>query len=151
MPGLLTHHEDSSVRLRQPTRSACWTVAICVLAWNCGTSGKPLNLHDRIVAARTSQYCRAPDSCYNPIVLALETGYFVTTFVGSKPQHANVPSMGLAKYLESLPMQGWPRGPSIELTQTDDVSNAPTLYRSFSSAQQICRSMGLEVQVRPGG
>jgi hypothetical protein len=39
----------------------------------------------------------------------------------------------------------------IELTQTDVVRDASALYRNFSSAQQILRSMGLEVQVRPGG
>jgi hypothetical protein len=126
-------------------------VAISVLAWSCGTSDKVLNLHDRIVAARTSQYCRAPGACYNPIVLALETGYDVTTFVGSEPKRTSVPPAELAKYLESLPMQVWPLGPMIELTQTDMVTDAPTLYRNFSSAQQICRSMGLDVQVRPGG
>jgi hypothetical protein len=132
-------------------RSDRWAIVICVLAWSCGTSGKTLNLHDRIVAASTSQYCSAPGACYNPIVLALETGYDVTTFVGSTPNRASVPPAELAKYLESLPMQVWPLGPMIELTQTDEVSDAPTLYKNFSRAQQICRSMGLEVQVRPGG
>jgi hypothetical protein len=39
----------------------------------------------------------------------------------------------------------------IELTQTDEVSDATALGRNFSRAQQIFRSMGLEVQVRPGG
>lgn len=84
-------------------------------------------------------------------MLALETGYDVTTFVGFKPKRATVQPAELAKYLDSLPMQVWPLGPMIELTQTDEVSDAPTLYRNFSTAQQICRSMGLEVQVRPGG
>lgn len=126
-------------------------IAVCVLVWSCATKGKTLNLHDRIVAARTSQYCSAPAACYNPIVLALETGYDVTTFVGSKPKRASVQPAELAKYLESLPMQVWPLGPMIELTQTDDVSDATALHRNFSRAQQIFRSMGLEVQVRPGG
>jgi len=84
-------------------------------------------------------------------VLALETGYDVTTFVGSEPKRASVQPADLAKYLESLPMQVWPLGPMIELTQTDVVRDASALYRNFSSAQQILRSMGLEVQVRPGG
>jgi hypothetical protein len=39
----------------------------------------------------------------------------------------------------------------IELTQTDDVSDAQALHRNFNGAQQICRSTGLEVQIRPGG
>jgi hypothetical protein len=128
-----------------------WAIAICLLASSCGTRGNALNLHDRIVAARTSQYCRTPAACYNPIVLTLETGYDVTTFVGSTPKRASVPPAELAKYLESLPMQVWPLGPMIELTQTDEVSDAPTLYRNFNNAQEICRSLGLEVQVRPGG
>jgi hypothetical protein len=103
------------------------------------------------VAARTSQYCGATGACYNPIVLVLETGYDVTTFVGSRPKRASVQPAELAKYLESLPMQVWPLGPMIELTQTDEVSDASALDRNFSRAQQIFRSMGLEVQVRPGG
>jgi hypothetical protein len=139
-----------SARGSFPYRSGGWAVAVCLLASSCGTSGKKSNLHDRIVAARTSQYC-APDACYNPSVLALETGYNVTTFVGSKARHANVPTMELAKYLESLPMQAWPRGPLIEITPTDDVTDQHALYRNFYGAQQICRSMGLEVQIRPGG
>jgi hypothetical protein len=136
---------------RRSFPSGSLALGMCLIAWSCGTSGKTLNLHDRIVAARTSQYCSAPAACYNPIVLALETGYDVTTFVGSEPKRASVPPAELAKYLESLPMQVWPLGPMIELTQTDEVSDAPTLYKNFSTAQRICRSMGLEVQVRPGG
>jgi hypothetical protein len=139
------------VSARRSFQSGGFAIAICLLASSCGTSGKKLNLHDRIVAARTSQYCSAPGACYNPIVLALETGYDVTTFVGSEPKRASVRPADLAKYLESLPMQVWPLGPMIELTQTDVVRDAPALYRNFSSAQQILRSMGLEVQVRPGG
>lgn len=140
-----------SARRSFPYRSGVWAVAVCLFASSCGTSGKTQNLHDRIVAARTSQYCRANDACYNPSVLALETGYNVTTFAGSKPQYANVPPMELAKYLESLPMQVWPRGPMIEIALTDDVTDQHALYRNFYGAQQICRAMGLEVQIRPGG
>ena len=139
-----------SVRRSFQYRTGVWAVATCLLMWSCGTSGKTPNLRERIAAARASQYC-APNACYNPSVLALETGYNVTTFVGSKPQYANVPPMELAKYLESLPMQAWPRGPLIELTRTDDVSDAHALYGNFNSAQQTCRSMGLEVQIRPAG
>jgi len=59
--------------------------------------------------------------------------------------------MEIAKYLESLPMQVWPRGPLIEITPTGVVTDERALYRNFNAAQQIFRSMGLEVQVRPGG
>ena len=128
-----------------------FAIVLCLLASSCSKTGQVSNLRDRIVAARTSQYCRPPDACYNPNVLVLENGYDVTTFVGSRPQHANVPPMEIAKYLESLPMQLWPRGPSIEITPTDDVTDQRALYRNFNAAQQIFRSMGLEVQVRPGG
>ena len=126
-------------------------MVLSLMASSCRKIGQVSNLHDRIVAARTSQYCRPPDACYNPNVLVVETGYDVTTFVGSKPQYANVPPMEIAKYLESLPMQVWPRGPLIEITPTDDVTDERALYRNFNAAQQIFRSMGLEVLVRPGG
>jgi hypothetical protein len=132
-------------------RSDGWAIVIWFVASSCGTSGKTISLHDRIVAAHTSQYCGAREVCYNPIVLVLETGYDVTTFVGSTPKRAQVPPAELEKYLESLPMQVWPLGPMIELTQTDEVTDAPALYRNFNNAKQICRSMGLEVQVRPSG
>jgi hypothetical protein len=59
--------------------------------------------------------------------------------------------MEIEKYLESLPMQVWPRGPSIEITPTDEITDQRVLSRNFNAAQQIFRSMGLEVQVRPGG
>jgi hypothetical protein len=126
-------------------------IVLCLLAPSCSRTGQVSNLHDRIVAAHTSQYYHPPDACYNPNVLVVETGYDVTTFVGSRSQHANVPPMEIAKYLASLPMQVWPRGPLIEITPTDDVTDQGTLYRNFNAAQQIFHSMGLEVQVRPGG
>jgi hypothetical protein len=84
-------------------------------------------------------------------VLAVETGYDVTTFIGSKPQRANVALTEIAKYLESLPMQAWPRGPLIEITPTDVATDRKAVNRNFNAAQQIFRSMGLEVQVRSGG
>jgi hypothetical protein len=84
-------------------------------------------------------------------VLAVETGYDVTTFLGSKPQHAHVAAKDLAKYLQALPMQVWPRGPSIAISPTDVVTDAHAVEQNFYAAQQVCRSMGLEVQVLPGG
>ena len=76
---------------RRSFQLGAFAIAICLLASSCGARGKTLNLHDRIVAAHTSQYCSAPAACYNPIVLALEPGYDVTTFVGSEPKRASVP------------------------------------------------------------
>ena len=84
-------------------------------------------------------------------MLAVETGYDVTTFLGSKPQHAHVAAKDLAKYLQALPIQVWPRGPSIAISPTDDVTDQHAIDQNFLAAQQVCRSMGLEVQVLPGG
>ena len=108
------------------------------------------SLHDRIIATDTSKYC-LPDACFNPHVLAVETGYDVTTFLGAKPQHAHVPTEGLAKYLQSLPMQVWPRGPSIAISPTDDVTDQHAVEQNVLAAQEVCRSIGLQVQVLPGG
>jgi hypothetical protein len=84
-------------------------------------------------------------------VLAVENGYDVTTFLGAKPQHAHVPTKNLAKYLQSLPMQVWPRGPSIAISPTDDVTDQHAVEQNLLAAQEVCRSMGLQVQVLPGG
>lgn len=126
-------------------------MALCLSASSCKRSGQEPSLHDRIVAAHTSQYCRPPDACSNPHVLAVENGYDVTTFLDSKPQYAQVPAKDLAKYLQVLPMQAWPRGPSISVSPTDDVTDQHAVEQNLHAAQQICGSMGLEVQVLPGG
>jgi hypothetical protein len=103
------------------------------------------------MAAHTSQYCRPSDACSNPHVLAVESGYNVTTYLGSKPQHAQIPAKDLAKYLQALPMQAWPRGPSIAISPTDVVTDQHAVEQNLHTAQQLCGSMGLEVQVLPGG
>ena len=122
-------------------------VILCVTSATCGQKA---NLHDSIIAADTSKYC-LPDACFNPHVLAVETGYDVTTFLGSKPQHAHVAAKDLSKYLQALPMQVWPLGPSIAISPTDDVTDQHAIDQNFLAAQQVCRSMGLQVQVLPGG
>jgi hypothetical protein len=122
-------------------------MALCLIPVSCRQN---VNLRDRIVAANTSKYC-LPEACFNPHVLAVETGYEVTTFLGSKPQHAHVAAKGLAKYLQSLPMQVWPRGPSIAISPTDDVTDQHAVEQNVLAAQQVCRSIGLQVQVLPGG
>jgi hypothetical protein len=126
-------------------------MTLCLLASSCRKSGQEPSLHDRIMAAHTSQYCRPPDACSNPHVLAVEDGYNVTTFLGSKPQYAQVAAKDLAKYLQALPMQAWPRGPSIAVSPTDDVTDQHAVEQNLHAAQQLCGSMGLEVQVLPGG
>ena len=122
-------------------------VFLCLIFASCKQNVK---LRDRIIAADTSKYC-LPDACFNPHVLAVETGYDVTTFLGSKPQHAHVAAKSLAKYLQSLPMQVWPRGPSIAISPTDDVTDQHAVEQNVLAAQEVCRSMGLQVQVLPGG
>jgi hypothetical protein len=122
-------------------------VFLCLIPVSCRQN---VNLRDRIISADTSKYC-LPDACFNPHVLAVETGYDVTTFLGSKPQHARVPTKSLAKYLQSLPMQAWPRGPSIAISPTDDVTDQHAVEQNFLAAQRVSRSMGLQVQVLPGG
>ena len=103
------------------------------------------------MAAHTAQYCLPPNACFNPHVLAVESGYDVTTFLGSKPQYAQIPAKDLAKYLQALPMQAWPRGPSISVSPTDDVSDQHAVEQNLRAAQRLCGSMGLDVQVLPGG
>jgi hypothetical protein len=126
-------------------------ITFSILLSSCRKNGKEASLHDRIVSGRTSQYCQLPDACFNPDVLALEDGYDVTSFQGAKPQSAHVPVQKLAEYLQDLPMQAWPRGPIIAISPSDDVSDGHAVQENFQSAQQVCRSMGLEVRIRFGG
>src|ERR1700756_4887330 len=133
--------------LRPTLMSLAFGVVMCLTSTSCGQKAK---LHDRIVAANISKYCLA-DACFNPHVLAVENGYDVTTFFGAKPQHAYVAAKSLAKYLQSLPMQVWPRGPSIAISPTDDVTDQHAVEQNVLAAQEVCRSMGLQVRVIPGG
>jgi hypothetical protein len=118
---------------------------------SCRKKSNELNLGERITAAHTSQYCRLPDACFNPHVLAVENGYSVTTFMGAKPQYVHVATGKLAEHLQRLPMQAWPLGPSILISPTDDVIDGRAVQQNLDAAQQLCRSMGLNVQIRPGG
>jgi len=74
----------------------------------------------------------------------------VTTFLGSKPQHAHVSPEQLAPHLQSLPMHVWPRGAVIEMSPSDDVIDGKAVQRNLVAAERVCRSMGLDVQVLPG-
>lgn len=74
----------------------------------------------------------------------------MTFFIGSKRQHSHVPAAKLAKYLEDLPMQAWPRGPYIEI-QPLDFGDIGKIDQNLEAAKQICRSMGLQVQSLLGG
>jgi hypothetical protein len=92
-----------------------------------------------------------PDGCSNPFILAWEKGYTVTAFINGKLQTSQVANTSLGQYLESLPMQAWPRGPRIEITQNDFVLDVDAVRSNFVSAQQLCRSIGLEVKIIPAG
>ena len=125
-------------------------LALCLLTSNCKRADKVPSLYQRIVTARGSAIC-TDSICANPHLLALETEYIVTTFEGSKPHQATLPTKKLAEYLQALPMQAWPRGPSITISPTDVVIHSHAVEDSFLAAQRLCRSLGLQVEVRPGG
>jgi hypothetical protein len=126
------------------------SLALAFPLWSCRRADEP-NLHDRILSANTSQYCHPPDACFNPVVLAIEDGFEVTTLQGSKPRTVHVPAKDLGKYLQSLPMQAWPQGPSIVLTRSDDVIDEKTIERNLDDARRLLQSFRLEVQFRPAG
>jgi hypothetical protein len=121
-------------------------IALLLLAAGCRERGSEANLRDRIVAAKPSCFT---DACMNRSVLAVEDGYWVSVFSGGKQQSAHVPATELANYLTALPLQAWPRGPSVTVTLSDDVSDGNAVARNFEAAQRVCRSLGLNVQVRP--
>jgi hypothetical protein len=48
-------------------------------------------------------------------------------------------------------MQAWPQGPSIVVSPSDVVTDGKAVQQNFQLAQQLCRSLGLELLVRLGG
>jgi len=124
--------------------------AICVIS-GCGNVSERVNLRERIVEAHYVQYCHLPDACFNPHILAVESGYEVTTFIGSKPQYVHVPTKDLAKYLSGLSMRVWPEGPLIRISPTDDVTDWHAVEENLRAAEHLCHSMGLDVKILPGG
>jgi hypothetical protein len=112
-------------------------------------SGAEPNLHDRIMAADTFQYCRT-SACSNPQVVAVENGYVVIAFPESERQFAYVRTNELADYLQALPEQAWPLGPRISLSQTAKITDRRAVKRSFRVALRVFRSLGLEVQIPSG-
>ena len=48
-------------------------------------------------------------------------------------------------------MQAWPQDPSIVVSLSDDVTDGKPVQQNFQLAQQLCRSLGLELDVRFGG
>ena len=66
---------------------------LLLLATGCTkTSHDKIDLQKRIAAANTLQYCHPPNACFNPHILVVENGYFVTVFVGGKAQNRAVPT-----------------------------------------------------------
>jgi hypothetical protein len=124
--------------------------AVCFIS-GCRNASESSNLRYRIIAAHSVQYCHLPDACSNPHILAIESGYEVTTFLGSKPQHAHVPTRDLAGYLSGLSMQVWPQGASISISPTDVVIDGHAVDENLRAAQHLCHSMGLDVKILPGG
>jgi hypothetical protein len=125
-------------------------LALALLACNQPRSAKP-DLRTIILAANTAQYCHSREACLNPHILSLESGYVVTTFIDAKPQYRQVRAADLKDQLLGLPMSAWPRGPVITISPSDDVSDPKAVRQNFSAAQEVCRSLGLEVQIRRGG
>lgn len=136
------------------TSMRCITCVVAFALLLSGCKARPQvssNLRARIIAAGTSQYCHSPDACFNPHILVVEAEYDVTTFTGNRPHLARVPLQALRDYLLAVPMNAWPQGPMIGITPSDDVIDWPSIQRNLEEAQRICRSLGLDVQFRPGG
>jgi hypothetical protein len=137
--------------LRLRLISITFGLSLGLLVSGCSKGHKELNLHDRIVAADTTRYCGADGRCFDPQVIADSSGFDVTTFIGRKLQSNHVPAKDLASYLQALPMEAWPGGPSVIVSLTDVDTDPHAVEQNFNVAQQACRSLGLEVHVRPGG
>lgn len=141
-----------SRRLSASMRYITGVVAVALLLSACKAKQQASsNLRARIIAAGTSQYCHLPGECFNPHILVVEAEYDVTTFIGNRPHIARVPPQALRDYLLAIPMSAWPQGPMIGITPSDDVIDWPSIRRNLEEAQRICRSLGLDVQFRPGG
>ena len=135
-------------------RSALHTLsalALAVVIVGCTRKAQEtLDLRTRITSATNSQYCRS-NACFNPHILVVESGYFVTVFTGERPQSASVSTEALRGYLVALPMGAWPLGPVVGITPSDDVIDSRAIQKNLGQAQRTCRSLGLDVQLHPGG
>lgn len=128
--------------------------ALVLLLIAVGCTKKPqekVALRTRITAAKTWQYCHSPNECFSPHILVIERGYFVTVFAGNRPQSTAVSTEALGGYLTALPMSAWPLGPVVGISPSDDVIDSKAIQKNLEQAQRICRSLGLDVQFRPGG
>ena len=48
-------------------------------------------------------------------------------------------------------MSAWPLGPVVGITPSDDVIDSRAIQKNLDQAQRTCRSLGLDVQIHPGG
>jgi len=150
-PVIAHYDSNSGAASHLPLLLCILGLASFQLLLGCRNSIPPRTLRARILSAPSSQACGTPNACLNPHILAIEDGFVVTTFNGNQPEHARVSSNDLAKYLDELPIQAWPRGPSIDISPSDDSSNPDAVQRNVQSAKEVCGSLHLDVRVLMGG
>jgi hypothetical protein len=132
-------------------RLTFWALALLYIAAGCTKkSQEKVDLRTRITAARKSQNCRS-NACFSPHILVIEKGYFVTIFSSDRPRSTAVSTEALGDYLTALPMSAWQLGPVVGVSPSDDVIDSRAIQKNLEQAQRICRSLGLDVQFRPGG
>jgi hypothetical protein len=128
----------------------CALALVCIAMGCTKKAQESVDLRSRIIAAKTSQYCHS-NACFSPYILVIEKGYLVTIFTGDRAQNTAVSTEELGQYLISLPTSAWPLGPVVGITPSDLVIDSQAIQKNLAQAQQTCRSLGLDVQFRPGG
>ena len=48
-------------------------------------------------------------------------------------------------------MSAWPLGPIVGITPSDDVVDSQAIKKNLDQAERTCRSLNLDIQLRPGG
>jgi hypothetical protein len=135
-----------------PAQHTFCALVLLLIATACTKkSEEKVALRSRIATARSWQYCRSSNKCFSPHILVIEKGYLVTVFASGRPQSTEVSNEALGEYLTALPMSAWPLGPVVGISPSDDVFDAKAIHKNLEQAQQTCRSLGLDVQFRPGG
>jgi hypothetical protein len=115
----------------------------------CKISESPSDLRTRILAGSVG--CNSAESCSNPFILADDDGFEVTTSVTGRFETARVRADRLRGHLLALPMSAWPLGTIVTISRTDFVEDEAVVEHNFAQAERVCRSLGLDVQIRPGG
>jgi len=128
--------------------------SLVLLFFVTGCTKKPqqrVALRTRITAASPSQSCHSANGCFNPHILVLEKGYFVTIFSRDRPQSTAVSTEGLGEFLIALPMSAWPLGPVVGITPSDDVIDSQAYSEECRRSPANLPFLGLDVRFRPGG